>query len=582
MNQLDLSKFKKGQTPQSLLKEQTKRHVSKWAETGLLDGLETDQEVGAVAVMLENQHQRIIKEATTTGTAAGNEEWSGVALPLVRRIYGEIVAKELLSVQPMNMPSGIIFYLQYEYDSEGQPGFNPGENIHGNLDTPGKPTGGLYGRGRFNYSINTYETSGVSFANATSGVEIAELNKAAGLFQRVGADEQLVNNDGTPVLSDTLYTFRVEVGTNGLVDPDLDGVTAFNVMDASGTTNPVVGTLFPRHTRTVRTPSNTFVEFVLTLDDTSFVLDDGTTAGDGTVIVQYQKQPTAGNRGDFEDRSSNSNISGTGGLDVDQGSESLTGYEALDIPEVKMTVDQKPIVSKTRKLKAVWTQELLQDLNAYHSVDAEDQLTATLSEHVGMEIDSELLDMLLQNASTKEYWNAKPGWEYQDDSTGGGPRFENLNSHTGTKNEWYETLGTKIQKVSNRIYQKTMRGNANFMMCSPEVSTILESIQGYAADTGGDLSQYAMGVQRVGSLYQQMTVYKNPYMQSNIILVGYRGNQFFETGAVYAPYIPIMMSPVVHDPNNMTPRRAISTRYAKRIVRPEFYGMVAVGGLSTV
>ena len=195
-----------------------------------------------------------------------------------------------------------------------------------------------------------------------------------------------------------------------------------------------------------------------------------------------------------------------------------------------------------------------------------------------MEIDLEILDMLIQNALTKEYWSALPGYEYNQ-NTG---RFEDRGTHTGTKSEWFETLGNKIQRVSNRIHQKTMRGGANFIVCSPDVATILESIEGYRVDTGGDEFNFAMGVQRVGTLYNRFQVYKNPYMLEDIMLVGFRGENFLETGAVYAPYVPLMMTPIVYDPNNFTPRRGVMTRYAKRMVRPEFYGLVVIGNQNQV
>jgi hypothetical protein len=145
-----------------------------------------------------------------------------------------------------------------------------------------------------------------------------------------------------------------------------------------------------------------------------------------------------------------------------------------------------------------------------------------------------------------------------------------------TQGQWFQTIGTKIQKVSNKIHQKTLRGGANFLVCSPSVATILESIPGYAADTNGDKMDFAMGVQKVGQLNSRFRVYKNPYMTENIILMGYRGSQFLETGAVYAPYIPLMMTPLVYDPTTFTPRKGIMTRYAKKMIRPEFYGKIFV------
>jgi len=188
--------------------------------------------------------------------------------------------------------------------------------------------------------------------------------------------------------------------------------------------------------------------------------------------------------------------------------------------------------------------------------------------------------MLIQNAQTIERWSAKIGFVY-DTATNS---FTQTNATAQAYNQgtWFQTLGTKIQKVSNKIHQLTLRGGANFLVCSPTIATILESIPGYAADTDGDKAQFAMGVQKVGAINSRFQVYKNPYMTENTILLGYRGAQFLETGAVYAPYIPLIMTPLVYDPTNFTPRKGVMTRYAKKMTRPEFYGKIHVAGLDTV
>ena len=218
-----------------------------------------------------------------------------------------------------------------------------------------------------------------------------------------------------------------------------------------------------------------------------------------------------------------------------------------------------------------------------HSVDSEAELTSMLSEYISMEIDLEILDMLKLNANAKtEYWSAKTGFEYDSANT----VFSEVsgNSNAYTKGEWFQTLGNKLQSVSNTIHQKTLRGGANFMVISPETATIIESIPGYAADSDGDSANtsYAMGVQKVGALNNRYTVYKNPYMLENDILLGFRGSNFLETGAVYAPYVPLIMTPLVYDPVNFTPRKGVMTRYAKKMVRPEFYGKVIVADINYV
>jgi hypothetical protein len=246
-----------------------------------------------------------------------------------------------------------------------------------------------------------------------------------------------------------------------------------------------------------------------------------------------------------------------------------------------LELKSEPIVAKTRKLKAIWTPELAQDLNAYHSIDAEAELTQMLSEYISLEIDLEILEMLQQNAFTTDYWSARVGYDYTP-GVGFSADSTAVAAYAYNKSTWFQTLGIKLQKVSNRIHQLTMRGGANFIVASPNVCTILESMNGFSSNPGKDALQFAAGVSNIGAIANRYDVYKNPYMTENVILLGFKGSNFFETGAVYAPYVPLIMTPLVYDPTNFTPRRGVMTRYAKKIVRPEFYGKIVVEGLNTL
>jgi hypothetical protein len=327
-------------------------------------------------------------------------------------------------------------------------------------------------------------------------------------------------------------------------------------VSASTTLNAATGQYLPAFT-VVTGSSIQFVIAASAVTNASF-----------TTAMSYSLQPTNDTRGDFEVVTPRT-TDVANNLDTD-----------LRIPEIELQMRSIPVTAKTRKLKASWTPEFAQDLNAYHSIDAEAELTAMLSEYVSMEIDLEILDMLISAAATTDYWSAKVGQEWNSaTNTFTTSQFSGQAYIQGT---WYATLGTKLQKVSNQIHAKTLRGGANFLVCSPDVSTILESIPGYAADGDGSKVKYAMGVQKVGALTSRYTVYKNPYMQENTVLMGFRGSQFLETGAVYAPYIPLMLTPLVYDPNNFIPRRGVMTRYAKLVTRPEFYGKVYVGDLNVL
>ena len=508
----------------------------KWEKTGLLEGLK-DYDRSSMSILLENQAKQLVQESSRTGTASNSEEWSGVALPLVRRVFAEIAAKDFVSVQPMNLPSGLVFFLDFKYGTS-QPGFDVVSGVtrdgsgtlHGQTNTSGNPSGGLYGSGRFAYSINEAASDSIA-APTSASVNFSEINFNAEVSASVNTAH--------------LRSVTVTTGSNAFTNVDAEGVRGFSISGSN------IISYFPEFT-SIDTSGN--VKFIVSGSDEI--------AG---IVIKYQKQPTDVTRGDFEDTSSSGSA------------------VSLDIPEIDVQLRSETIVAKTRKLKASWTPEFAQDLNAYHSIDAEAELTSMLSEYISMEIDLEILDMLIENAVTSANWSAKVGFD--DDGVGNNEdRFSEISgaSNAYTKNAWYQTLGIKIQKISNEIHRKTLRGGANFLVTSPSVATILESIPGYAADTDGDQSQFAMGVQKVGALNNRFTVYKNPYMTENIILMGYRGSQFLETGAVYAPYVPLIMTPLVYDPTNFTPRKGVMTRYAKKMVRPEFYGKINIAHLDLV
>ena len=538
MANFDLSKLMEGKNPQQVMLAETRQLQSKWAKTGLLEGLKS-REQSQIAVLLENQAKQLLDEATATGTSAGSEEWSGVALPLVRRIFGEIAAKEFVSVQPMNLPSGLIFYLDFKYgtaqpanpafDGKSLFGGNGTSAFNGDFGRTKAAVNGLYGDGRFAYSINE------SAATIASG----SYTVATASWLEVGFDAALSSS----VANNTLAKITIPQAGN-FTSADLEGVKAFYI---SSSAFSAADTFYPAHSDLNGSSAVFFAKVTSLTNATS------------SIEVKYHKQPTANTRGDFEDANP---------------TEPATD---LGIPEVDLELRSEAIVAKTRKLKAVWTPELAQDLNAYHSIDAEAELTSMLSEYISLEIDLEILDMLKANALTTEYWSATLGEEWN-----GSTWVPGTNSAAYTKNTWFQTLGAKLNKVSNKIHQLTLRGGANFVVVSPDVATILESIPGFVVNADKDALQFAAGVSQVGSMANRYTVYKNPYMTSNEILLGFKGSNFLETGAVYAPYVPLIMTPLVYDPTNFTPRRGVMTRYAKKMVRPEFYGKIYVKDLALV
>jgi len=537
------------------------RLATKWAKTGLLEGLDGEVHRNNMALMLENQAKQLVVESSLSGggiaggsfTAGTGEQWAGVALPLVRKVFGQIASKEFVSVQPMNLPSGLVFFLDFQYGTTKNP-FTGGESMFGGNSTSASanpfstdaPTNGLYGAGRYSYSTNL--TASVIQSTSTGSATWATFNFDSDYSASFGQYKTVTVNLPATADFDAVRSFVAITGST-----TNEALMAYTTTSGSNNFNPRAA------------GSVTFVMTGSVITNAVF-----TGAGAGNLIVSFSLAPFDNRRGDFEDANTTLN----------------TAYNnPIGIPEINVQMQSQAIVAKTKKLKAVWTPEFAQDLNAYQNVDAEAELTSMMSEYVSLEIDLEILDMLIENASAgTEYWSAQSNYFINATNTAfdavsaGGGGFYN------TQGQWFATLGTKVQKLSNKIHQLTLRGGANFMVVSPTVSTILESIPGFAADVNGQTEKmnYAFGVQKAGQLNGRYKVYKNPYMTENTILVGFRGSQFLETGAVFAPYIPLIMTPLVYDPNTFTPRKGLLTRYAKKMLRPEFYGKIYVSGLNTI
>jgi hypothetical protein len=533
--------------PYTSLQKDSVRLAAKWGKSGLLEGISSETDKSNMAIILENQAKQLVVEANQTGgtatfTPGTGEQYAAVALPLVRKVFGQIAAKEFVSVQPMSLPAGLVFFLDFQYGDAKKP-FADGASMYGtpSANFGNEAQGGLYGAGRFGYTINQFSASS---GNLLSGSAIApttnfaDVNYTAELSASMAASQII----------------KVAVPTSSIADFDVNGIRAF--VAESGSTFTATNSL-PAFTKL----NGDNIEF--------FYTGSAATIGVGnSVFVTYFNKLTKDNyRGDFEDGNSYAAPNAAGA--------------SISIPEIDVKMRSEAIVAKTRKLKAQWTPEFSQDLNAFHSLDAEAELTSILSEYISLEVDLEILDMLIQNVPTNqvEVWSAKIGNQLVN-----GAMQSNVNGAYYTQMSWFQTLGIKLQKISNLIHQRTLRGGANFMVVSPTVATILESIPGFAADTDGDVTKasYAFGVQKIGALNSRYKVYKNPYMTENTILMGFRGNQFLESGAVYAPYVPLIMTPLVMDPDTFTPRKGIMTRYAKKMVRPEFYGKVIVADTNII
>ncbi|MGY8968764.1 MAG: hypothetical protein ACKVHT_09715, partial [Flavobacteriales bacterium] len=432
---MSLNTLLESANPYKSLQSDSARLAGKWEKTGLLEGLKGTNK-NNMSMLLESQAKQLVVETSQTGggtasqgtfTAGVGEQWAGVALPLVRKVFGQIAAKEFVSVQPMNLPSGLVFYLDFQYGTTGGK-FTAGDSVYGatggNDPFGNTNTGGFYGAGRFGYSINN--TGSAQGATGTLAVASwADLN---------------FNSDYSASAAAGDYR-TIKILKTDLPNLDETGVRGFTIASGDGVLDA------SKNVPEFTTVDGTNVTFVALNADVGNV--------NAAAVVTYQLQPTDQYRGDFEDGNNAINADNT----------------PIAIPEINVQMKSSAIVAKTRKLKAVWTPEFAQDLNAYHSIDAEAELTSILSEYISLEIDMEILDMLLSAAGAgTEYWSAINNKGINAAATG----FTEDLGFYNSQGQWFQTLGTKIQKLSNIIHQKTLRGGANFLVCSPAVGTILE------------------------------------------------------------------------------------------------------------
>jgi hypothetical protein len=538
------------------------RITNKWRKTGLLEGLE-GQRAANVARLMENQLRQLMKESSSTADIIG---FQNVAFPIVRRVFGGLIANELVSVQPMSLPSGLLFYMDYRFDStkagNQNDDFTSGGSLFGarNSLQDAKGSGGFYD---LNNSFSLREKVSTALHSATL------------------ASVALSDIEWDPELSSSLA-----LSATGFKKLTLVGAYA-TVAASGGLTNaaelkavvPVSGSSTSWTSSTDGTPVRMGVTTSSGIkvyrrftrrdgDDMIFIISGSAADVAGTAYIagtkiSYTVAPTL--------------MGGTSGTLVLDPNESDLGSTAMpNIPELDFRIESVSVTAKSRKLKARWTPELAQDLAAYQNLDAEVELTQVLSEQIALEIDREILAELLYRATgANYYWSRAPG-KFLDKTNG---TTANGASFTGTVREWYETLIEVIIDVGNAIQTKTLRGAANFLVTSPAVSTILEASVLYKPVMDvSDVKQTTMGIgtEKIGTIQSRYTVYKDPYFPKNKVLVGYKGSSFLETGFVYAPYVPLIVTPVIYKYDDFTPTKGVMTRYAKQLVRSDFYGSVTV------
>jgi hypothetical protein len=585
--------------------------LNKWGQTGLLEGLADGHQKSSMARLLENQAKELLREASTmsAGDVAG---FSAVAFPIVRRVFAGLIANDLVSVQPMSLPSGLIFFLDFTFG--GTISDTTGPRMGNAVDDS------LYGGSAVAAGI----ASGVNLINETSKADLSGPRTTVGYAYASPSGSSLVTTaaigsvavrataicDGSvselaqryiefdpdilSVVDSSLGFIVLDVIATNFSNADFDNMGAWQDdpiatgVDVAG--NPfltalnananigaghALATLGSIRRLTRHVPASdaatgvASVRFVITTQTPGTITNSTTANALGTIVAAgWHTFPLADAYA--------------------QGSEPVGGIgdftysleNNVSIPEIDIKVDSVAITAMTKKLKAKWTPELGQDLNAYHNLDAEVELTSILSEQIALEIDREILADLIDGATAAVYyWSRSPGL-FVNRQTGAelgvGAAVPDF---TGTVSEWYETLIETINGVSAQIHRKTVRGGANFVVCGPEVANLLEFTAGFRANVTADADKGEIGAVKVGSLSRKFDVIVDPYFPRNLVLVGRRGNSFLESGYVYAPYVPLQVTPTIFGPEDFVPRKGVMTRYAKRMVRPDMYGLVVIRGM---
>jgi hypothetical protein len=556
--------------------------LNKWKKTGLLEGLESERKQNSMARLLENQAKELLRESSTM-SAGDVEGFAAVAFPIVRRVFAGLIANDLVSVQPMSLPSGLIFFLDFTFSPNigeddtilGRTGNTADKSIFGTDQVGSQITGGVDLLGSLQQDLSGPRTAGArgyAYASPISSAAVTASALTVTSFSLTGSTaaekKSIVYDPDLLAISssgDTGWILKVVVADSQMSQLDLENLAAITASIAS-VNEIVTPTLSTSNTAQIRrltqdSGANTELYFRSSVDLSTLGLDVG-----------------AGKNIELEfPINDNITASPTVGAVVGAATWGLEG--SASIPEIDIKVDSIAVTAQTKKLKAKWTPELGQDLNAYHNLDAEVELTSLLSEQIALEIDREILADLVNGATAAtRYWSRAPGLFVDSNGNEIGASAK-APDFTGTVSEWYETLVETINDVSAQIHRKTLRGGANFVVCGPEVANILEFTAGFRASVTHDDEKGSIGALRVGSLSKKFDVIVDPYFLRNVILVGRRGASFLESGYVYAPYVPLQTTPTIFGPEDFVPRKGVMTRYAKQMVRPDMYGLVVVRGL---
>ena len=539
---------KVGLTTLKNLAEQRNAIMANWEESGLLKNLKGTKRSN-IAQLLESQAASMLNEVTLDASAG---RFDTVAFPIVRRVFSRLLANELVSVQPLALPTGLLFYM------DARVSFNGSDNTFDTSIT------------RAQEVSRASKVNPKSTANGQAGPTFADTSAYERFYNNRGFD--LSFGTGETALG-TAKTMTADNFTNGIYDPGAWTLTGFDVSKQQSSA-------------TLRFSSTTAIYYSAGSSNILVVAAGGAVPNyanvqswgldqfaASTVNIVLDLRPASVYGSDFNAAMLN-NGSGTFGasftLTITPAFEVYNDLEAKgEMSEITIRFSSVTVNTVTRKLRAHWTPELAQDLEAYHSIDAEAELTALLSEHVAAEIDREILTDLINGAPFRARW------DYQG--------LQNNANFFGTQKDWNQTLITRVNELSAQIHKSTLRGGANWIVCSAEAGAIFDDLEYFHVDGSAspESEKYNLGIEKIGQLGSRYVVYKDPYLPAQIVLLGHKGNTFLEAGYIYAPYIPLQLTQTIHDANDFTPRKGIMTRYAKKMVNNRFYGVVYIDNINT-
>ena len=570
-----------------VIKEDT---INKWDKLGFLEGLKGHMREN-VAQLYENQASHLINEASSTSDTGAFET---VVFPIVRRVFSKLLANDIVSVQAMNLPIGKLFYFvpniqSYQpgtsehYAPYGSPNQAAGQTPNSGYDY--NNTKDLYDRfyegnepaldppGLFDYSKGQYSAITAPVVTVAwladnlvpSAYTVSDYRKVLIVMSGFASDGagKLIGPDGQPMDNEAF-----------LSDLTIYGVTG-NTYTSANTTNPYLfRVVTQRYGKGIVQYGNNNATLVFPNSKTDGGQYDNLCDAEGKIYLEVDLQvPVCITCGGSLDGYTGSTFESTDGT-----SNAFTAtyriYKNLEfedkIGEVSFDLMSVTVSVTERKLRAQWSPEMAQDVAAFHNIDAEAELTALLSEQVAAEIDREILRDLRKGAA----WNLR--WDYN------GWKRLGSNAVPYTQKDWNQTLITAINQISAQIHKSTLRGGANWIVVSSEISAIFDDLEYFhVSNAAPEQDQYNMGIERVGTLAGRYQVYRDPYFPPNQVLMGHKGTSLLDTGYIYAPYVPLQLTPTMYNPFNFTPIKGIMTRYAKKMVNNRFYGRITVDGVRT-